>query len=70
MPGCGGDVVGSYGSLYGLVSNVGVSWPPGGALRVDPDEWDVGMRVNVKSVMLMAKSCMPRMLAAPRGARS
>ena len=61
------QVVGSYGSLYGLVNNVGVSWPPGDALRVDPDEWDVGMRVNVKSMMLMAKYCVPHMLAGSGG---
>jgi NAD(P)-dependent dehydrogenase (short-subunit alcohol dehydrogenase family) len=60
-------VVGSYGSVYGLVNNVGVSWPPGDALRVDPDEWDVGMRVNVKSMMLMAKYCVPHMLAGSGG---
>jgi NAD(P)-dependent dehydrogenase (short-subunit alcohol dehydrogenase family) len=60
-------VLDTYGSLYGLVNNVGVSGPPGDALRVDPDEWDAGMRVNVKSMMLMAKYCVPSMVAASSG---
>lgn len=60
-------VTGVFGSLYGLVNNVGVPGPPGDALRVDPDEWDAGMRVNVKSMMLMAKYCVPHMLAGSRG---
>jgi NAD(P)-dependent dehydrogenase (short-subunit alcohol dehydrogenase family) len=60
-------VVGAWGPLYGLVNNVGVSGPPGDAVHVDPDEWDVGMRVNVKSMMLMAKYCVPHMLAGSGG---
>jgi NAD(P)-dependent dehydrogenase (short-subunit alcohol dehydrogenase family) len=49
------QVVAEYGSVYGLVNNVGIGGPPGDAVDVDPDAWDLGMAVNVKSMMLMSK---------------
>jgi NAD(P)-dependent dehydrogenase (short-subunit alcohol dehydrogenase family) len=60
-------VVGRFGGVYGLVNNVGIGGPPGTALDVDPDGWDLGMRVNVKSMMLTAKYCLPQMIAAGSG---
>src|SRR4051812_15412996 len=62
-----GTVVGKYGGIYGLVNNVGIGGPPGDAIDVDPDGWDLGMRVNVKSMMLTAKYCLPHMIAAGHG---
>jgi NAD(P)-dependent dehydrogenase (short-subunit alcohol dehydrogenase family) len=61
------QVIAEYGSVYGLVNNVGIGGPPGDAVDVDPDAWDLGMAVNVKSMMLMSKYCIPHMLAAGSG---
>jgi NAD(P)-dependent dehydrogenase (short-subunit alcohol dehydrogenase family) len=55
------------GGVDVLVNNVGVLGPRGTAVDVDPDEWDHGMRVNVTSMMLMAKHCIPHMLEAGGG---
>jgi NAD(P)-dependent dehydrogenase (short-subunit alcohol dehydrogenase family) len=61
------EVVDRLGGVYGLVNNVGIAGPPGTAIEVDPDAWDLGMRVNVTSMMLMAKYCLPHMIAAGNG---
>src|SRR5439155_11401541 len=61
------EVVGRFGGVYGLVNNVGIGGPPGTAVEVDRDAWDFGMRVNVKSMMLMSKFCLPHMIEAGRG---
>jgi NAD(P)-dependent dehydrogenase (short-subunit alcohol dehydrogenase family) len=61
------EVVSGFGGVYGLVNNVGIGGPPGSALEVDPGAWDTGMAVNVKSMMLMAKFCLPHMIAAGGG---
>lgn len=61
------EVVAEFGSVYGLVNNVGIGGAAGTAIDVDPDEWDFGMRVNVKSMMLMSKYCLPHMIAAGGG---
>jgi NAD(P)-dependent dehydrogenase (short-subunit alcohol dehydrogenase family) len=60
-------VVAQFGGVYGLVNNVGIGGPPGSAIEVDPDAWDVGMAVNVKSMMLMSKYCLPHMIEAGGG---
>jgi NAD(P)-dependent dehydrogenase (short-subunit alcohol dehydrogenase family) len=51
-----------WGRLDILVNNVGISGPPGNAIEVDPMAWDKAMRVNVTSMMLMAKYAIPEML--------
>jgi NAD(P)-dependent dehydrogenase (short-subunit alcohol dehydrogenase family) len=56
------SVVEAWGRLDVLVNNVGVGGPPGTAVEVDPEEWDRAMRVNVASMMLMAKHAIPEML--------
>lgn len=56
-----------YGSIYGLVNNVGVGGAVGTALDVDPDDWDRSMQINVKSMVLMAKYCVPPMVEAGSG---
>ena len=44
-----------------LVNNVGIGGPPGTAVEVDPAAWEEAMRVNVTSMMLMAKYAIPEM---------
>lgn len=44
-----------------LVNNVGIGGPPGTAVEVDLEAWDYAMRVNVTSMMLMAKYAIPEM---------
>jgi NAD(P)-dependent dehydrogenase (short-subunit alcohol dehydrogenase family) len=56
-----------FGRIDVLVNNVGIIGAPGDAVDVDPDAWDEVMRVNVKSVMLTAKYCVPHMVAAGGG---
>lgn len=51
-----------------LVNNVGIGGPPGTAVDVDLEAWDYAMRVNVTSMMLMAKYSIPEM--RKRGAGS
>jgi len=51
-----------------LVNNVGIGGPPGTAVDVDLDEWDRAMRVNVTSMVLMARCVIPEMRAAGGGA--
>lgn len=51
-----------------LVNNVGVHGPLGTALEVDPDEFDQGLRVNVTSMVMMARHTIPHMIAAGGGA--
>ena len=44
-----------------LVNNVGIGGPPGTAVDVDVEAWEQAMRVNVTSMMLMAKYAIPEM---------
>lgn len=60
-------VLEAFGGLQVLVNNVGISGPAGDALEVDPEAWDRAMRVNVTSMMLMAKQVLPSMVAAGGG---
>jgi len=50
-----------WGRLDILVNNVGIGGPPGNAVDVDAQAWDAAMRVNVTSMMLMAKFAIPEM---------
>jgi NAD(P)-dependent dehydrogenase (short-subunit alcohol dehydrogenase family) len=47
--------VDAWGRLDILVNNVGIGGPIGNAVDVDTAAWDAAMRVNVTSMMLMAK---------------
>ena len=62
------ETVSRWGRLDILVNNVGVSGPVGTAVDVDPEEWDRAMRVNVTSMMLMAKYAIPEMRKLGAGA--
>jgi NAD(P)-dependent dehydrogenase (short-subunit alcohol dehydrogenase family) len=50
-----------------LVNNVGVIGPRGNALEVDIEAWDEAMRVNVKSMVLMARHAIPEMKTSGGG---
>ncbi len=53
--------VAKWGRVDILVNNVGIGGPPGDAVDVDIEAWDHAMRVNVTSMMLMAKYAIPEM---------
>ena len=68
---CAGAVataVERFGRLDVLVNNVGVSGPRGDAVAVDLEEWDRGLRINVTSMMLMARFAVPEMAKRKSGA--
>ena len=60
--------VGEWGRLDILVNNVGIGGPAGNAVDMDPGAWDDAMQVNVRSMMLMAKSAIPEMIKQGGGA--
>jgi NAD(P)-dependent dehydrogenase (short-subunit alcohol dehydrogenase family) len=55
------DTVQPWGRLDVLVNNVGIAGPPGTAVEVDLEAWDRALRVNVTSMMLMARFAIPEM---------
>lgn len=56
-----------FGRLDILVNNVGVTGPRGDAIEVDDLAWDSVMRINVASMMLMAKYAVPEMMKCGGG---
>ena len=58
----------AWGRVDILVNNVGIGGPAGDAVEVDLDEWDRALRINVTSMMLMAKYTIPEMRRVGRGA--
>ena len=60
--------VAAWGRVDILVNNVGIGGPPGTAVDVDVEAWDQAMRVNVTSMMLMAKYAIPEMRKLHAGA--
>lgn len=57
-----------WGRVDVLVNNVGIGGPPGTAVEVDLEAWDHAMRVNVTSMMLMARFAVPVMARQDKGA--
>src|ERR1700694_4645329 len=57
----------AWGRLDILVNNVGIAGPRGNAVEVDIEAWDSAMRVNVASMMLMAKYAIPEMIRSGGG---
>jgi len=55
------STVNRWGRLDILVNNVGTSRIVGSAENVDLDEWDIGFRQNVKSMMLTVRFAVPEM---------
>ncbi|RZI96800.1 MAG: glucose 1-dehydrogenase [Variovorax sp.] len=60
--------VATWGRVDILVNNVGIGGPAGNAVEVDLEAWDHALRVNVTSMMLMAKYAIPEMRKVGRGA--
>lgn len=60
--------VDAWGRVDALVNNVGIGGPMGNAVDTDPDGWDSAMRINVTSMMLMAKYAIPEMRRQGAGA--
>ncbi|MFK7966011.1 MAG: SDR family NAD(P)-dependent oxidoreductase [Burkholderiaceae bacterium] len=60
--------VNAWGQVDILINNVGITGPAGDAVDLDLDEWDKAMRVNVTSMMLMARFAIPHMRQLGRGA--
>jgi NAD(P)-dependent dehydrogenase (short-subunit alcohol dehydrogenase family) len=55
------STVDRWGQLDILVNNVGTSRVRGDAVALDLDEWDRGMRINVKSMVMMMRFAVPQM---------
>lgn len=55
------EVAARSGGLDGLVNNVGLVGPRGPVTDVDEESWDEAMRVNVTSMVTMAKHCIPHL---------
>lgn len=55
------ETVSRYGRLDILVNVVGTSKVRGDATAVDLDEWDRGMAINLKSIVMMARYAVPEM---------
>lgn len=62
-----GAAVEAYGALHILVNNVGIS-APGSVTEVSEDDWDHVLAVNLKSMMLMSKYAIPKMIESGSGA--
>ncbi|MDE2517555.1 MAG: glucose 1-dehydrogenase [Rhodospirillales bacterium] len=58
----------AWGRLDILVNNVGISGPAGDATELDLEQWDQALRVNVTSMMLMARYAIPPMREGDGGA--
>jgi NAD(P)-dependent dehydrogenase (short-subunit alcohol dehydrogenase family) len=58
----------AFGRIDVLVNNVGLHGPPGTAVEMDEHAWAHLLQVNVTSMMLMAKHCIPEMARQGGGA--
>ena len=61
-------IVAAWGRLDILVNNVGVSGTGGNAVDLDIEAWDRELRINVTSMMLMARYSIPEMRKQKAGA--
>jgi NAD(P)-dependent dehydrogenase (short-subunit alcohol dehydrogenase family) len=61
------EVVRRWGAIHILVNNVGITGPAGNAVEVELDSWDRALRVNLTSMVLMAKQVVPIMVTAGGG---
>lgn len=62
------QTVKAWGRVDILVNNVGVGGSGGNAVDLDPEAWDRELRINVTSMMLMAKYAIPEMRKLKAGA--
>jgi len=61
------ETVERYGRLDVLVNIVGTSKVRGDATEVDLDEWDRGMVLNIKSIVMMTRFAVPEMRVSGGG---
>ena len=61
------ETVAAWGRLDILFNNVGTSRIRGTALDVDLDDWDRGMQLNVKSMVMMVRYAVPEMIRGGGG---
>ena len=61
------EIAEAFGAPDILVNNVGIGGPHGTALDVDMEDWDAAMAVNVSSMVLMARVCLPGMIEKGAG---
>jgi NAD(P)-dependent dehydrogenase (short-subunit alcohol dehydrogenase family) len=62
--GCGSVVqraIDAWGRVDVLVNNVGIAGPAGSAVDVDLEAWDRCLRINLTSMLLMARFTIPHM---------
>jgi NAD(P)-dependent dehydrogenase (short-subunit alcohol dehydrogenase family) len=50
-----------------LINNAGIGGPVKALVHVSPEEWDEVQAANLRSVFLMCRAFLPRMVAAGRG---
>lgn len=62
------DAARRWGRVDILVNNVGIGGPQGTAVDLDLQAWDQALRINVTSMMLMARHAIPHMQAQGKGA--
>jgi NAD(P)-dependent dehydrogenase (short-subunit alcohol dehydrogenase family) len=55
------DAFATWGRIDILVNNVGIGGPPGTAVDLELEAWDEALRINVTSMMLMARYAIPKM---------
>lgn len=63
-----GRAIAQWGRVDILVNNVGIGGPQGTAVDLDLQAWDQALRINVTSMMLMARHAIPHMQAQGKGA--
>lgn len=61
------DVVAAFGRLDHLVNCAGIALGEGGVVDCEEAAWDKMMAVNVKSIFLTGKYCIPHIIAAGGG---
>ncbi|RFU26525.1 hypothetical protein B7463_g9823, partial [Scytalidium lignicola] len=61
------EAMSTFGRLDILVNNVGIAGAPGNAVEVDMKQWDIGVQINLNSMVLMAKYAIPEMLKNKKG---
>ena len=61
------ETVRAFDRIDVVVNNVGIAGPAGNVVDVDVREWDRAMRVNLGSIVLMAKHAVPIMAANGAG---
>lgn len=61
------DAAQRWGRIDILVNNVGIGGPQGTAVDLDLQAWDQALRINVTSMMLMARHAIPHMQAQGKG---